>query len=529
MRATAVALTLALAAGCSTSEPIGSSPGKPMNRMVETKGEAPAPAPAAPAPAAPAPTPAPAAPAKPPAAPATSPSIAPATAPAAPAAARGLLPASEDFRLGNGVRVFLVADHRAPLVDVEVRVAGGSVEDEPGKEGAGDLLATLLGKGAGSRDAQTFHEAVDFVGGTFSTGGARRWLSVDAEFLKADADLEMELVADALQHPTLDAAEFEKEKKLAIDGIRQAKQQPRDIIRLYHACWFFGSHPYGRPTTGDEKSLAALTLDDVKHAAARTLSPSRTWIAVAGDFDAADMKKRIEKRFGEWKVEAPAPAAVPPVVAPKGRGVLLVDFPSSLQTYFRFGQLGFDWKDPDYPARYLANTVLGGRFTSRLNKTLRTDSGLTYGASSLFDDTTQGTFLVATYTQVAKSRETIDMAADVTSKFMAEGLTADEFVSARAFIKGQYAPDNVETAAQQASMILALEFDGVPRRVVDKLFSSLDALTLADVNRVVKQRFPSKDWAWTVIGPADSLRDYLKKFGTVTECKLTDPGFGPSK
>jgi zinc protease len=442
---------------------------------------------------------------------------------------RGLLPKSEDFRLANGLRVFLVPDHRAPLVNVEVRVAGGSVEDVPGKSGAVDLLATLLGKGAGARDAAAFHEAIDFVGGTFTSDASRRWISVGAEFLKADVDLELELVADALMRPVLAQSEFEKERRLAVDGIRQAKQQPRDIIRLYHAQWFYGGHPFAKPVGGDETSLAALTLDDVKAAAARTLSPSRTWMAIAGDFDAAEMRTKVEARFGGWESKAAAPEAVPPLAAPKERGVLLVDFPSSLQTYFRFGQLGFDWKDKDYAARHLANTILGGRFTSRLNKTLRTDSGLTYGASSLFDDSTQGTFLVATYTEVASTQKAMDLAADVASKFMSEGLTQAEFDSARAYIEGQYAPDNVETAAQQAAMILALEFDGVPRDVVDRLFERLDALTLADVNRVITERFPSKDWAWTVIGPAEKLRDHVKKFGKVVECKLADPGFGPGR
>lgn len=442
---------------------------------------------------------------------------------------RGLLPKSEDFRLANGVRVVLVADHRAPLVSIEVRVAGGSVEDEKGKEGAADLVATLLAKGAGARDAQAFHEAIDFVGGTFGTSASRRYLSVGAEFLKEDVDLELELVSDALMRPKLDAAEFDKERRLAIDGIRQAKQQPRDIIRLYHANWFFGAHPYARPVGGTETSLAALTIDDVKSAAARTLAPSRTWIAVAGDFDPAAMRKKLDARFGAWAAKAADAAPAPAIAAPKDRGVLLVDFPSSLQTYFRFGQLGFDWKDKDYAARYVANTILGGRFTSRLNKTLRTDSGLTYGAGSNFDDSAQGTFFVSSYTEVASSEKAMDMAADVTAKFMAEGITAEEFESARAYIKGQYAPDNVETASQQASMLLALDFDAVPRDVVDTLFARLDALTLADVNRVVKERFPAEDWAWTVIGPAEKLREYLKKFGKVGECKLADPGFGPAE
>lgn len=439
---------------------------------------------------------------------------------------RRLLPPSVDFTLGNGVRVFLVEDHRAPLVSVEVRVAGGSVEDPAGKEGAASLVATLLGKGAGSRDAATFQEAVDFVGGTFGTGSARRWLTVAAEFPKEHAALEMELVADALMRPHLAADEFEKERRLAIDGIRQEKQQPRDIVRVYHAGWFYGAHPYAKPPGGDENSLASLTLEHVKAAARRALAPSRTWIAVAGDFDPAAMRSQIEARFGGWDAKGAPPATVPPVEAPKGRGLLLVDFPTSLQTYFRFGQLGFDWKDPDYPARYLANTILGGRFTSRLNQKLRTETGLTYGAGSSFDDSTQGTFFVASYTEVDRGVEAMDLAQSIVSKFLAEGMTQEEFDSARAYVKGQYAPNAVETASQVASMILALEFDGVPRAVVSEFFDRLDALTLEGVNRVVTERLPDSDWVWTVIGPAARLGEFARKFANVKTVPLQEPGFG---
>lgn len=440
--------------------------------------------------------------------------------------AAGLLPATEDFRLPNGMRVILLADHEAPLVSVDARVVGGSVEDEPGKAGATDLLATLLAKGAGDRGSAEFHEAVDFVGGSFGTGAGRRWISVAAEFLKKDADLELELVSDALRRPLLPASEFEKERALAIDGIRQSKQDPRDIIRLYHAHTFFGAHPFAKPSGGDETSLAALTLDDVKAVAARTLGPSRTWLAVAGDFEPSAMRRKIEARFGDWSAQVADPAPVPKLERPAGK-VLLVDAPQSLQTYFRFGQLGFDWSDPDYPARDVADTILGGLFTSRLNKALRIDSGLTYGASSRFDDWTQGTFFVASYAEVAKGEEAMQMAFDVTSKFLAGGITQAEFDASRAYIKGQFAPGTIETAAQAASQILDLEIAGLPRDVVGKLLARIDALTLADVNRVIRERYPSKDWVWTVVGPADKLRESMAKRGPVTECKLADPGFGP--
>jgi predicted Zn-dependent peptidase len=451
------------------------------------------------------------------------------TAPAPPPAASApqrLLPASTDFTLPNGMRVLLVPDHEIPLVSFRMRLAGGTVEDPEGKEGATALLATLLTKGAGDRDTAKFDEDVEFVGGSFGSGASQRWINVSCEFLKADVDLALELLGDVVMRPRLDAEEFKKEQGRTVDGMTDARNEPQSVIGRYATTWYFGKHAFGRPAAGDERSVGALTLDDVKAAAARQLAPKRAWIAVAGDIDPAAMRKKIEARFGGWTSASTAPAALPAWPGSDGGRVLLVDKPDALQTYFEFGNLGFDWKDPEYPARWLANTILGGRFTSRLNKVLRTEMGLTYGASSWFDDDRQGLFVVSTYTEVARSEECLTEAEKLYRKFLEEGLTQEELDSARKYQKGQFGPNAVETGSQQAAMLLQLDFDGVPRDVVGGLFEHLDAVTLEQANRVIRTRFPKK-LDWVVVGQAAACRPFLGKFGKVTECKITDPGWGP--
>lgn len=437
------------------------------------------------------------------------------------------LPPTTDFTLPNGLRVFLVPDRDVPVVSLQARVAGGGLEDPAGKEGATSLLATLLGKGAGERDAVAFQEAVDFVGGVFGTVAGTRWLEVHAEFLSKDKDLALELVADALTRPRLDPAELEKEKGKAKDAIAAAREEPSQIIGRYFGAWMFQGHPFARPAGGDERSLDRIGLDDVKAAATRVLAPGRTWLAVAGDFDPAEMRKAIEARLGGWGGETTAPPAAPkPASTPKGR-VLLVNKPESLQTYFMFGDLAFDWSDPDYPARFLANTVLGGRFTSRLNKALRVESGLTYGARSYVDDVRQGALIVSTYTATDTSREALELAHSVYRRFVTEGLTQEELDSARSYIKGQYAPDTLETADQVGAMVLALAFEGLPRDLVDRFFERLDALTVDEVNQVITKRFPREHLSWVVVGQAEALRPIVAQFGEVTEVELAKPGFGP--
>jgi predicted Zn-dependent peptidase len=437
------------------------------------------------------------------------------------------LPASTDFVLPNGLRVILVPNREVPLVSFEVRLAAGGMHDAPGKEGLARLLGDLLTKGAGKRDAEAFQAAVDSVGGTFGVGAGTRWLTVRGEFLREHVDLGFELLADALRRPTLAPSEFEKERGLAIDGIRAARQDPATLIGTYWQGWIFRGQKYARVPSGDEATLAAITLDDVRAARARLLRPENAWLAVAGSFDPAEMRRRIEARFGDWEAGGEALADRAPVKQLTGGSVLLVDKPDALQTYFRFGGPGFDWSDPDYPARYLANTILGGRFTSRLNTALRIEAGLTYGADSSFDDAHGGVFRVSSYTATATSAEALALALKVYLGFVADGMTQAELDSARAYVKGQYAPDNLETADQAAAMILSLESNGLSRDIVNGFFERLDKLTLAEVNRVTRERFPRDDLAWVVIGRAEVLAPIVAKYGKVTRIPIDGPGFAP--
>ena len=240
------------------------------------------------------------------------------------------------------------------------------------------------------------------------------------------------------------------------------------------------------------------------------------------------MRRAIKKRFAAWPLRGPRlpPNRAKPAVS-RGYRVLLVDKPDALQTYFRFGDLAFDWSDPDYPARYLANTILGGRFTSRLNTALRIKAGLTYGARSRFDDDLGGAFHVHTFTQTKTSKEALALAHEVYAKFVAEGITQAELDSVRAYVKGQYAPDTVETADQIASIILRIESNRLSRDIVNRFFKNLDALNLKEVNRVITKRFPRKGLPCVVIGQGDVLAPILDAYGTVTRVSIKGPGFAP--
>ena len=439
------------------------------------------------------------------------------------------LPPFERHVLANGAVLVLMEKHDTPLLALSAVLRGGALEDAPGREGTASLLADLTQKGAGRRNAAQFAEAVEGAGGQLGATVGTERLGLGASFLARDVDLMIELVSDALMRPRLDPSEFEKVRTLAIQSIAAAKDSdPSGLIGEYGDAWLFRGHPYGRASAGDERSLAAVTLDDVKRYYETQARGDRLILAVVGDFNAAEMKRKLEAAFGGWaagKSPLPVVTAAPRV---EGRRVLLVDKPGSTQTYFWLGNVGASRTDPARTAQSVVNTVFGGQFTSMLNTELRIRSGLTYGAGSGFDRLEQpGAFRISSFTQTAKTAEAIDLALATLDRLHAEGLTDAALASARSYMLGQF-PPTLETNGQLAGRLAELIFYGLGPQDVNEFATRVMAVDPARARTTIDASFPrSGDLAMVLIGDATAVRDAAKKYGPVTEMNITDPWFAP--
>ena len=440
------------------------------------------------------------------------------------------VPAFERVVLGNGATLLLMERHDIPLVGFQAILRGGALGDAPGKWGTASLLAGLLEKGAGKRDAYAFADASAAVGGTIGADAGLEALTVSGEFLSRDQALMIELLADMLQRPKLDQAEFEKLRERQVEFIRAAKDGDLSaVLPTYGAVAIFKDHPYARPVSGSETSLATLTYADVTAYYRDQLGADRLIIAMTGDFKTADMKKRLTEAFGGWsKAKSPVPIAPPPAKI-TGRQVLLVDAPGAAQTYFLMGNIGVSRKYADRAPLDVVNTLFGGRFTSMLNSELRIKSGLTYGArSQLVRPTQPGQWQIATYTRTDATVQAADLALETFAKFKQGGaIDATALDSGKTYVLGQF-PTQLETSPQWARQLAELEFYGLDRKYVEGYGPALAGVTLADAARVSADAYPSPDnLAIVFIGDAAKIRDGIRKYGPLTEMKLTDPTFSP--
>jgi zinc protease len=439
------------------------------------------------------------------------------------------LPPHEKVVFKNGLTVLLLEKRGVPIVNFVALIKTGAAAEPAGEEGLASITAELLRKGTKERTAQQFAADLDFTGGSFEADAAADYSSVSGEFLNKDLSKGLELYSDALLHPVFPQAEVDKLLAQSLDAVRAAKDDVRSVVASYFNGYLFNGVGYGRTADGDELSLKRIRREAIIKFYETNYAPGNTILAVAGDFQAAEMKKKLEEVFGSWPSMAVTPTKIPAVPPVKGKRLLLVDKPDATQTYFAIGNVGTAVGDPDRVAIRLVNTVLGGRFTSLLNEALRVESGLSYGAASNFDSHKMaGPFGIYSFTKNESTAQAIDVALQVLQKLHKQGITAEELASAKSYIKGQF-PPSLETSKQLAELIAVHEFFGLDDREVNELEARIDAVTPAIAQQAILKHFPSENLVFTLIGKASEIAPAVKKYSEKQDTRaISAPGFWPA-
>lgn len=439
------------------------------------------------------------------------------------------LPPYHSIELDNGI-VFILSEKRdVPLIGIEAFVAGGAITDPDGRAGLTSLLAEMLGKGAGDRDALEFADAIDTTGGSLAASAELEGISISGSFLARDADLVVELLVDMLRSPTLDSRELRKLRDQRINLLRAAKDSAGwQINATYAAAWLFGDHPYGNPVGGSESSLATISHRDLVAHYNDYVGADRTIITLVGDFDAQQMIARLSEAFRGWRPAAAPLPEVPPPVPQEGRRVLLVDKPGATQTYFWMGNVGVDIHYAQRAELEIANVLFGGRFGSMLVEELRSKAGLTYAAwSEIAQHRRPGHVAVASFTKTDTTIEAIDLALETLRRLHAEGFDEEKISSGKNYVLGQF-PFGFETAAQLAAEMTKLEAYGLDTSYIDGRGIAVAEAGREAIHDTVAEVYPRpENLAIVILGDAALIRDGIAKYGAVTEISITEPRFRP--
>lgn len=413
----------------------------------------------------------------------------------------------------NGARVVLMEYHRAPMLEVVALFPGGSSVDPPGKAGVAALTAQLLRRGTEKRTALQIAEEIEFLGGSLDSGADVDRLSACLSVLSKEAEAGLDLLADVIRHPTFPAEELERQRQLHLSRLQSLPERPGAVASRVAAEVVYAGHPYGvMPTI---TSVKAITREDIFTYARRFVVPNRMILVAVGDFKTADMMAKLRARFGDWqRRESETPTELPPP-RPHPRRVVLVDKPDATQTHVQWTRLAFPRKHPDYFAAHVAETILGGGFTSRLTEEIRVNRSLTYGIGGSFDlQLWGGDFSVSTFTKIETTRALIDATHAVLRRTAEKGFTPAELKKVKGYLSGLFAI-HVQTPEALAGELAEIAFYGLPDDYLQTYLSKLRAVTLADANRIARAYCKPEQLSLVLVAPAAKVKEQLKGIGDI--------------
>ncbi|HEY6212135.1 MAG TPA: pitrilysin family protein [Vicinamibacterales bacterium] len=439
------------------------------------------------------------------------------------------LPAIQKQKLSNGLPVWIVELHKVPVAQVNLVITSGTADDPPGKYGAASLAAAMLTNGAAGRSALDIADAVDFLGADLTASTATDATTVRLHVPVARLADALPILADVSLRPTFDKAELDRLRQQRLTALIQGRDDAQTIAATAFPRVLYGPrHRYGTPSGGTAETIKTFTSEDLREFYTATFRPDRATIVAVGDVTPAALMPMLEKHFGAWKASASAPKqTIPSVDEPSTRTVYLVDKPGAPQSQIRIGWIGVPRSTPDYFPLIVANTVLGGSFSSRLNMNLREKHGYSYGASSSFDmRAAAGPFTSAAGVQTDKTADALKEFFNELSAIR-EPVPNDELARAKNYVALRY-PGGFETTGDISRRLE----DAVVYHLPDDYFSSyvqkIQAVTSADVQRVAQKYIQPDRFAVVVVGDRKTIEAPIRALNLGTVQTLTiDDVFGP--
>ncbi|MGB3394572.1 MAG: pitrilysin family protein [Stenotrophomonas sp.] len=408
--------------------------------------------------------------------------------------------------LKNGTQVILAERHDIPVVQFSYEFAGGFTADQGRKPGTANFTMGMLDEGAGKLGSLAFADAADALGARLGAGASLDGANVYLSALKENLAPSLALYADALRAPRFDQSEIDRIRATWIAGIKQEKVQPNAVaMRVLPPLLYGKGHPYAIPFTGsgDEAAIQSLTRDDLVAFHKDWVRPENATLIVVGDTTLKEIVPLLERQLGDWKGEGSAPQVAAPVdvARPDKARVYLIDQPGAVQANLFAGEVVPSTTVPDALRFDIANGVLGGDFTSRLNMNLREDKHWSYGARSMASNALgQRPWMAIAPVQIDKTADALkEMQAEISQFANGQRPPSDEEVARIRNIQTLSLPGAYETASAVMNTIGGIVRYDRPDDYVFKRKAEIEAMTPAQVAEAAKTLDASK-LTWVVVG-----------------------------
>jgi zinc protease len=422
-------------------------------------------------------------------------------------------PTPTQLTLTSGLEVVAIARAVAPVVSMSLMLRSGADRDPAERAGLASATAEMLDEGAGTRSAIEIAQVLERLGADLYAGAGRDGSQLTLQVPARTFSAALAVAADVARRPRLSAEDWSRVKHDRLTALAQRRDQPEAVANLVaDRILFREGHPYAQPVDGSERSVEAITLEEIRALHQRLWSPDNATLVVAGDFDPSRLADELERAFGDWKAQPMATAPLTPAFAPMPR-LVLIDRPGAPQSVIRMVGPGEPRHSPDRPALAALNAIFGGSFTSRLNFNLREQKGYTYGAGSSFG------FYRRAGTFAARAAVFTEVTAPAVTEFLRElngmreePVTPEELTKARATLLGRVA-EGLSTSGGIAGQYAELRLFGLPLDEPARFVAALGQTDAAAIQRLALKHLDPDQMAIVIVGDRAVIEPPLRAIG----------------
>jgi predicted Zn-dependent peptidase len=401
--------------------------------------------------------------------------------------------------LDNGMRVVSEQIPHVRSVTIGVWIEAGSRDESAETNGISHFLEHMVFKGTRRRSPTDISRSIESVGGYLNAFTSKEHTCFYVRVLDQYAGLSMDVLSDLVRNATFPQHQMEKEKNVVIEELRNAEDDPDDIIHDYLEKALYGDHPMGYPVIGTEKNVRSFTRSDLHSFRKSFYHPRRMVIAGAGNIRHEDLVQLSERFFGTYHNGSAAPAVRQ---RPRVQKLVRAEFPKPIQqAHICLGVRGYDIRSEERYPLLVLNTLLGDGMSSRLFQNIREKYGFAYNVYSFVnfqsDSGSMGVYVGTDQSHIDDSLSLVDREI---RRLAARAVSKPELSRTKAQLKG--------------NMMLSLE--NIPNRMIrlgtselyfeeltslDHMLAKVDAVTPEDVQRVATDLFEREERALVIFRP----------------------------
>lgn len=421
-----------------------------------------------------------------------------------------VIPKPEVFRLPNGMKVYLLEDHELPLVRGVALIRTGGLFDPADKTGLASMTGMVLRTGGTkTKTGDQLDEQLEDVAASVESSIGDSMGTVSFSCLKENTAEVLGIFHDVMSEPEFRQDKIDLAKTQFRSSIARRNDSPGQIADREFTSIVYGRNtPYGRNV--EYATIDAIQRADLVAFYKRYYFPANVMLAIYGDFDPAEMRRRLSGLFAGWVAGQQPIPPLPPVTKEAAPGVYFAQKDDTTQTFFQIGLMGTTLRNKDFPALSVMADILGGGFNSRLLNHIRTQLGYAYNISAYWgaDYAFPGLFTISGSTKSATTVATLEAVRSDLDKIRTAPVTAAELQTSKDKVLNSFV-FNFDRPSKTLNRMLTYDYYGYPEDFIFEYQKGVGATTAADVLRVAQQHIDPARLTFVAVGNSKDFGEPL--------------------